>query len=164
MHRTSVANLIPHAVKVPVFNARMLLAAVRSLIAQPATALSAIGTLLHSRTPGIALKNLAVYPKAAWLAKLAVEWKADHIHGHWASVPSSIAMVASALSGIPFSFTAHRWDIAENNLLGEKTTRAQFVRFIADDGLGAAKALKHANVGELEAKGVVVHMGVTLPS
>ena len=53
------------------------------------------------------LKNLAVYPKGLWLARLAREWRADHIHAHWAATTATMALVASEFSGIPWSFTAH---------------------------------------------------------
>ena len=161
LHHASVAALLPCAVKAPVIDAAMVGAAVSSLVTHPRQALRILRTLLRSRTPKIALKNLAVYPKGAWLARLATQWQADHIHAHWASVPATVAMIASELSGIPFSFTAHRWDIAENNLLADKTAQARFVRFIADDGLSTARAM---GIAGLDRKATVIHMGVKLPS
>lgn len=54
---------------------------------------------------------LAVTPKAlataCWLTRLQV----DRIHAHFASHTTTCAGIASVVSGIPFSFTAHAYDI-----------------------------------------------------
>ena len=68
-------------------------------------------------------------------------WGADHIHAHWAHLTATIAMGASAVSGIPWSFTAHRYDIFLNNLLTQKLRSARFGRFIAQDMLAEARPL-----------------------
>jgi len=51
----------------------------------------------------------------------------SHIHAHWATGPTTAAMVASRLLGIPFSFTAHAYDVwREQLLLAEKLRAAVF--------------------------------------
>ena len=52
-----------------------------------------------------------------------------HLHAHFAHSPSSVAMFASILSGIEFSFTAHAKDIYTSNpaQLREKISMARFV-------------------------------------
>ena len=52
-----------------------------------------------------------------------------HLHAHFAHSPSSVAMFASRLSGLPFSFTAHAKDIYTSNVmqLREKIDLAHFV-------------------------------------
>ncbi|MCP4694832.1 MAG: glycosyltransferase family 4 protein, partial [Desulfobacterales bacterium] len=52
-----------------------------------------------------------------------------HLHAHFAHSPSSVAMFASRLSGLPFSFTAHAKDIYTSNpaQLQEKIALARFV-------------------------------------
>jgi glycosyltransferase involved in cell wall biosynthesis len=52
-----------------------------------------------------------------------------HLHAHFAHSPSSVALFASELSGLPFSFTAHAKDIytANPEKLREKMYRARFV-------------------------------------
>jgi glycosyltransferase involved in cell wall biosynthesis len=108
----------------------------------------------------VALKNLAIVPKALWLADVAARWKADHIHCHWAGTTATMAMLASERSGIPWSLTAHRWDIVENNLLAAKVRSASFVRFISEDGLGMAQAMGIGFSDNVR----VLHMGVAVPS
>lgn len=52
-----------------------------------------------------------------------------HLHAHFAHSPTSVALYASALSGLPFSFTAHAKDIytSEPDQLREKIALARFV-------------------------------------
>jgi glycosyltransferase involved in cell wall biosynthesis len=52
-----------------------------------------------------------------------------HLHAHFAHSPTSVALFASKLSGLPFSFTAHAKDIyiSDPAQLREK---AQFARFV----------------------------------
>jgi glycosyltransferase involved in cell wall biosynthesis len=38
---------------------------------------------------------------------------ADHLHAHYADAPARVAFVLSRLTGLPFSFTAHAYDIFE---------------------------------------------------
>jgi colanic acid/amylovoran biosynthesis glycosyltransferase len=51
----------------------------------------------------------------------------SHLHAHWATGPTTAAMVLSRLLGIPFSFTAHAYDVwREQLLLPEKLRSATF--------------------------------------
>jgi glycosyltransferase involved in cell wall biosynthesis len=52
-----------------------------------------------------------------------------HLHAHFAHSPSSVALFASELSGLPFSFTAHAKDIYTSDpaQLREKIALARFV-------------------------------------
>jgi glycosyltransferase involved in cell wall biosynthesis len=63
------------------------------------------------------------------------------------------------MSGIPWSLTAHRWDIVENNLLAVKVRSASFVRFISEDGLRMAREKGIGPAGNAR----VLHMGVAIP-
>lgn len=151
-------ELIGSAVVRPLLDATIAWTALTELLRRPGNVVAALAAVLRSRSVGIALKNLAVTPKALWLASLIRSFRADHVHAHWAGTTASAALIASRLSGTPWSFTAHRWDIDEDNVLGRKTTEAAFARAI--DRLGCAQVAAHASPG---ADVVLVHMGVPLP-
>ena len=53
----------------------------------------------------------------------------SHFHAHFAHSPTSVALFAGRLSGLPFSFTAHAKDIytSDPRQLAEKIDRADFV-------------------------------------
>jgi glycosyltransferase involved in cell wall biosynthesis len=135
-------------------------AAVAELLRHPLRCLGAFGLLLRSRSPEVLAKNLIVYSKALWLARLARKWGADHIHAQWTSTTATMAMLAGHISGIPWSCTAHRGDIAENNLLRSKASRAGFMRFISASGLRMAQGF---GVPAAATNTPVIHLGVRLP-
>jgi len=139
---------------------RVLKAAVAATLSAPGQTAAAVRPLLHSRSPKMTVKNLTIMPKALWLADLAARWNADHIHCHWAGTTATMTMLASRLSGIPWSLTAHRWDIVENNLLAAKVRSASFVRFISEDGLRMAQAMGIGFTDNVR----VLRMGVPVPA
>jgi glycosyltransferase involved in cell wall biosynthesis len=67
-----------------------------------------------------------------------------------------MALVAGEISGIPWSFTAHRWDIAENNLLEIKAAKACFVRAISEKGAQAISSYLAPPARKLH----VLHVGI----
>lgn len=109
--------------------------------------------------PRIAGKNLIVHPKAVWLARRLQELEPDHVHAHWAAASATLAMVAAELAQVPWSITAHRWDIREANLLRAKAQSACFVRAISE---GGARELER-RVGLDGWHPVLLRMGVELP-
>ena len=149
--------LLRFAVVRPLLDATIAWTALTEVARRPGPAVAALGVVLRARSLRVALKNLAVAPKALWLASLARSLRAEHIHAHWAGTTASAALIASRVSRTPWSFTAHRWDIDEDNVLGRKTAEAAFARAI--DRLGAEQVAAHASPG---AEVLVVHMGVPL--
>ncbi len=153
-------DVLKHSKSEALCSATVMKKAFRVASSAPARTLRALGPVLSSRTVGIAAKNASVVPKALWLADIAREWGAEHLHSHWAGTTATLTMVASAFSGIPWSFTAHRWDIVENNLLKEKVRHASLARFISEDGLRMARTLGIGTAHNAR----VLYMGVTLPA
>src|SRR5260370_41785968 len=119
----------------PVLSLSIVAGALAEIVRAPAFVVRSARLLARSRNVRILFKNLAVFPKGLWLAHVARRKGVDHIHAHWAGTSATMALVASVVSGIPLSFTAHRWDISEKNLLAEKAEMATFVRAI--DARGA---------------------------
>ena len=70
-----------------------------------------------SRTLGIRLADLEQVAdaddviQAAQVAMLARQRGLTHLHAHFATAATTVAMLASRMSGIPYSFTAHAKDI-----------------------------------------------------
>jgi len=143
----------------PLLSAGIVREAITQVARNPAKASGALRRLFESRSAGVLVRNLAVYLKGLWLAGLARDREAEHIHAHWATVPATMAFVAGEVSGLPWSVTAHRFDIAENNLLDIKAKRACFIRAINRRGLReiVAQVSPEAPVPSL------IHMGVALP-
>lgn len=146
------------AVNLPLLGLRTLLLAGLEAFGRPLQASSTLLRIVRSTSGlGKLLKNLAVYPKGLALAHIIRQLEADHIHAHWASTSATAAYIASRMTGVPWSFTAHRWDIPEDNMLREKVSSAAFVRVINERGRNELLRI----VGEgARPKVHVIHMGV----
>ncbi|MBV1789405.1 glycosyltransferase [Marinobacterium sp. D7] len=114
--------------------------------------------LVSDRNYKNCFKNFIVIPKALWLSAKLRNESVDHIHAHWLTTPSTLAMVTSRLTGINWSVTAHRGDIVVNNLLNEKFSSASFVRFISKSGVVLAKDRALLS----DAKIRILHLGVNI--
>jgi glycosyltransferase involved in cell wall biosynthesis len=150
----------PLALRKPLLDAEIASAAARELIRSPAAAVAGFFLLMRSPRPNVLVRNLAAYPKALWLAQLARKRQTDHIHAHWAGPPSTVALIASRLTGIPWSFTAHSADIEARNLLREKSASASCVRFIAHS---MKDLMRRCAPAVDESRWVVLRLGVDLP-
>ena len=141
-------------------SANVLKAAPAGFSRSPTRAVGALSrTLVGLPRRRMVRKNLGSFPKSLWLAHLAHRWGAEHIHAYWASLAATMAMQAGETSGVPWSFTAHRWDIETPNAFPAKVKSARFVRFISADGLELARPV--AGPG-LERKAEIIRMGVPL--
>jgi glycosyltransferase involved in cell wall biosynthesis len=145
----------------PLLDLRMLASAALEAARRPGAALAALRLVLSEPSPNVLLRNLVALPKAFWVARLARSLGADHIHAHWAGPPSTVAMVAGRLSGVPWSFTAHFADIAAGNLLREKSRSATFVRFIS---LAMMELARKTAPGVDESRWVLLELGIDVPS
>jgi colanic acid/amylovoran biosynthesis glycosyltransferase len=152
-------SLIAHARREGLFSPSVLSTAIRLFVRMPIRVLSSARCLLQTRSPRVAIRNLAILPKALWLAQVASEWNTDHMHCHWAGTTATMTLIASRISGIPWSLTAHRFDIVANNLLSEKAKSASILRVISEDG---KKMLLERGV-KANGKLHVLPMGVTIP-
>ena len=79
------------------------------------------------RTPAVALKSMVAVWRTLGVLPEIDNQNVDWIHAHWATYPSTSAMVISKVTNIPFSFTAHAHDIfEENQLLNQKYNAVSF--------------------------------------
>ncbi len=119
-------HLSPHYL----LSGRVWAAQFRALRRRPRAYFGALGRTLvgNLRSPKFLAGNLAFFPKAVFLADWAAREGITHIHAGWATFPASVAMVASDLTGIPFSFAGHAHDLyLDTTHLAEKIRRAAFV-------------------------------------
>ncbi|MFC1709908.1 glycosyltransferase family 4 protein [Candidatus Omnitrophota bacterium] len=74
------------------------------------------------------IKAIYVFLECLYFARYIKKEEITHIHGHWATMPTTAAVILSTLTGVPFSFTAHAWDIfVDRSGLEEKIRRSKFV-------------------------------------
>lgn len=113
-----------------------LLAAQVGGLRHPKRYFSALALAVHTRPSGFKalIYQLIFFIEAIVLAHHLKRAGVEHIHNHFVFGSATVAMLASELTGIPFSFTLHgpadlfdpyRWR------LDEKTARAKFVAVIS---------------------------------
>jgi glycosyltransferase involved in cell wall biosynthesis len=84
---------------------------------------------------------------AGYALQSARRWQSagiTHLHAVWASAPAMAAYALHLLTGIPFSFAAHAYDLFEHGgdgWLREKGRRAEWVRSSTSAGCTRAEAL-----------------------
>ena len=150
--------LLKHSVRMPLLNGAILLGALKEVIRSPWAVVKSLVPLRKSRNLAIFMKNLAAAPKALWLAgHLRRTGVPDHIHVHWINASATMAFITAAILNVPWSVTAHRGDIAANNLIAEKVQACSFVRCINQNGASEIQRLTAG--GE---KICVLHMGVEM--
>jgi glycosyltransferase involved in cell wall biosynthesis len=112
--------------------------------------------------PGLrgGVRQLAYLAEAMILAQHLKAQNIAHLHNHFANASANVAMLTSALSGIPFSYTLHGPSdlyAPETWHLREKTARASFVACISHFARSQAMLFSdHAHWGKLR----IVHCGV----
>ena len=151
--------LIDSSLCLPLINSRMIVIFLYYLMVKPQIWGIILNLFQHSNNFIILVKNLIVFPKAVFILKLVRKKNVDHIHAHWGSTTATMAYIISKLSGIPWSFTLHRWDIKENNMLKEKVKSSKFVRCISENGKNELLEI----IGtDFKKKIKVIHMGVKI--
>lgn len=118
-------------------NPLILLAAHGAALARaPGRYLRALALAWRTAPKGIVgrLYNLIYFAEAGVLVRQMRRAGAVHLHNHIAKSSCTVAMLASEMSGIPYSFTLHGPDIffaPEHWRLDEKIARARFVACIS---------------------------------
>lgn len=113
-----------------------LFGALRGFCRNAGAALNSLRTLLKGRTTiGTKLKNLALFPTGLAVADEVCRRSISHLHAYWLSGASTVALVAARVANIPWSYSAHSWDIfMADNLIPEKASAAAFGRVISELG------------------------------
>lgn len=132
--------------------------ALKAVAAAPAAVRKVLTSLAVSHDPGRG-KNAAVILKALALADWVRQHGFEHIHAYWLSTPATVAMVAARVAGIPWSATAHRWDIYERNAFDVKARDATFIRTISERGRDDLRAA----MPSMSARIVRIPIGAAIP-
>lgn len=145
--------------------ARLAIAAGLEFLRSPARAMGALRLALRCGWPGWRgrLWPLAYIIEACYLARRLRERGVAHLHNHIGEGSAVVAMLASALSGVPYSLTIHgpgEFDRPERLALGEKIARSRFTAAISDYGRSQLmRWTDHAHWPRIR----VIRCGVQLP-
>jgi colanic acid/amylovoran biosynthesis glycosyltransferase len=162
------ARLVPAAVLPPaLLDARQLGAALRVVLARAPRVLRTLAGLHRAagRSPWAHLRVLAVTPKALAAGDRLARAGVQRIHAHFAMQTADCAAIAGAVAGIPFSFTAHAYDIysrrprLRNATLGWKLRHAAQAFTVND--YAAARLRRHLPASEA-ARVQTAYVGIPL--
>lgn len=130
----SAAELDRSSNHVKLVSLEVLRAQLHWLRRRPRAYLGAWATAVRAnlRSPGFLARALYVVPVSAALARRMEREGVGHIHAHFATHAALAAWVASRLTGIPYSFTAHAHDLyVDRSMLAEKLRDASFARMVS---------------------------------
>lgn len=147
-----------HTIHAPRRRTTLVRAALQILVERPLRSLPALGWAVRARPRERGV--LRAFGQAAALAPL-IEHD-DHLHAHFAHNSASLALLLSRLTGRPFSFTGHAYDVlvaTQPALLRRKIAAARFTIAVSD--WSRARLADIARPQDRE-KVVVVRNGVDL--
>ncbi|HVT43862.1 MAG TPA: glycosyltransferase [Thermoanaerobaculia bacterium] len=147
------------ALYTPWFSRAIAAANLRMFLRRPVRYLGLLLRLLAGTADSLSilLRTASLFPKAVYLAERLTREGVRHVHAHFATHPTTMALIISSLSAIDFSFTVHAHDIfVDRHLLRWKIRSARSIRSISDFNRRFLESL----YPEAEGKISVVHVGI----
>jgi len=110
-----------------------------TMLRSPRRAIGALALLFRSwrAAGGDTIRHAAYFAEACYLARRCGAIGVDHLHVHFGTNSTTVAMICRALSGPAYSFTVHgpeEFDMPERLLLREKIARSAFVVGVSSFG------------------------------
>jgi colanic acid/amylovoran biosynthesis glycosyltransferase len=100
--------------------------------------------------------------QAAYIAERAARLRIAHFHAHFATRATTVARLASRISGIPYSFTAHACDIYRSDVdmavLRRKIEDARFVVTISQSNVEFLQQVANGRADKIR----LLHNGIDL--
>ena len=117
----------------------LLLSAFKSLLQKPVCFFSALCLAIQMgiRADRPLIFHLVYFLEACQVYLETKQFNAQHLHAHFGTNPSEIAMLVNAIGGLPYSFTVHgpeEFDRPQFLKLSQKINRAKFVVAISSFG------------------------------
>ena len=141
--------------------ARLLLALLACVACAPRRSGRALRLALQmGAANGARLRHLIYLVEAAYVARLARRTHCDHLHAHFGTNATTVALLAAQLGGVGYSFTTHgpeEFDAPHSLSLGEKVDRARFA--VAISSFGRSQLSRWASFGAWD-RIKVVHCGI----
>jgi colanic acid/amylovoran biosynthesis glycosyltransferase len=95
-----------------------------------------------ARSPRMFVRTIPAVAIGAFIGRTIAPRAIRHVHAHWATHPTTSALVASRLADVPFSFTAHAHDMqVDTTMLAWKLRCAAFAVTVSDFNRRALESL-----------------------
>jgi colanic acid/amylovoran biosynthesis glycosyltransferase len=138
-----------HYVPGPIEARGLLRYARRQAARNPARYRRQLLKVLATRKPSLVWRFL----QASWVADRARKLGVRHFHAHFANRSATVAQQAAKLLGVPFSFTAHAFDIyraADHKVIARKMADARFTATVSDYNVRFLKSLVNGHPARIE--------------
>ncbi len=133
----------------------------RTLVRQPRKSADIALAMCRARyRPAAKLKNLAMLPKGLALAEYIRRERVTRVHAHWLTTPSTVAFIGAHIADVPWSISAHNFDLFADNWIAGKLAAASAVRVISQRGAQELRELMPPHVRD---RIHVIHLGVRTP-
>ena len=142
---------------------RLAVAAARAAVRWPGRMARAVARAMRLGTPGLRgrLWPFAYLVEAALLAERLDALRVQHLHNHIAGNAATVAMLASTLSGVPYSLTVHGSHELEHPGAAAIDLSVEHAKFVVGvSGFTRAQVLRFARVEDWP-KVHVIRCGVT---
>jgi len=126
----SAQELEPCVRRVAAGSPAVIAAHLRFMLRRPRAYLRAWRSIprCHPGRPRDAFNFVGRFVKTVYFADLCLREGIDHVHAQWATHPTTAAWMIRLLTDLPYSFTAHAFDIfVHQAFLREKIEAARFV-------------------------------------
>lgn len=130
-----VVPLVARARFLPFLSRRIVRTQLAFLRSRPRRYLRALLDVIAAtwRRPRALAQTLAIFPKVVEHARLMEAAGVEHVHCHFANHPAMAGYVIRRLTGIPYSFTGHAYELEmERDSLPLKVRHAAFVVAISE--------------------------------
>lgn len=140
----------------------LLGAMVKCILTKPGATLKALRLALRmgKRADKAWPLHIIYWLEACWIACASAGKQYDHLHAHFGTNPAEVATLVNALTGLPYSFTAHgpeEFDKPETLHLREKVAHSAFVVTVSSYGRSQMmRWARHQDWGKVK----VVHCGI----
>jgi colanic acid/amylovoran biosynthesis glycosyltransferase len=163
------AELLPLVRYAPeLYSPSILWAQLHFLLKTPTKYLGALGVLLGEPVSSFSLviRRLVIFFKAVWIARQLEHSSVQLVHTHFAWLSAAACMVVHHLLGLPFTATAHAFDIysPRNDLLRLTARSANRLVTISEYNKQAILDLLAKTNGKRAAPIDVIHCGIDLSS
>ena len=105
--------------------------------------------------------------QACKIARLAVDRRIDVLHAHFANRPTQLALATHELTGLPFGFTTHAYDLfvdVRKDQLHECVREAAHIVTISEYNRHYLRDLLPDCLDVLDSRAITIHMGVPIDS
>jgi glycosyltransferase involved in cell wall biosynthesis/O-antigen ligase/aminoglycoside phosphotransferase (APT) family kinase protein len=127
---------VERALYTPFLSLPIVAANLRAMVRHPVRYITLVARLLLGtlRSPRVLAGTISIIPKSFYLAERVRALGIRHVHAHFATHPTTAALIIAAFTDASFSVTIHAHDLFSRKyrpLLRMKLDRAAFVRVIS---------------------------------